>query len=264
MIKGDDLPKSALALLATLVEGRGNGGNARPASSRRCDADTELLVAHDLAHRGPGGLVITAAGRARLARAAAQVGSIDPFRAQHLSVARRLVPTPEGCADVVVDDAESPLAWLARRKGRNGAPLIEAVQLQAGERLRGDFTRAQLTPRVTSSWDASLAHGRRGGGGGHASFADTVVASRERVSRALDAVGPEFSGLLLDVCCFLKGLEDVERERRWPARSAKVVVQLGLDRLARHYGLAREARGPSRSAIRTWLDPDSAFVVESG
>jgi hypothetical protein len=81
------------------------------------------------------------------------------------------------------------------------------------------------------------------------------------VRQALDTVGPEFSGLLLDVCCFLKGLEDVERERLWPPRSAKVVLQLGLDRLARHYGFGTEIRGQAHAAIRTWLAPDAAFVV---
>ena len=187
---------------------------------------------------------------------------IDPFRAQHLSLARRLVATSDGHAEVTVNEAESPLARLARRKGRNAQPLIQGVQLQAGERLRGDFTRANMTPRVTSSWDASRAHGRRGQGGA-GTFTDVMIAAREQLRRALDAVGPEFAGLLLDVCCFLKGLEDIERERRWPPRSGKVVLQLGLDRLARHYGFAEGARGRSSAPIRTWLDDGSEFVVES-
>ena len=75
-------------------------------------------------------------------------------------------------------------------------------------------------------------------------------------------MGPEFAGVLLDVCCFLKGLEDIEHERRWPPRSAKILLQLGLDRLARHYGFEGEARGRARAPIRTWLDADRPFVVE--
>ncbi len=71
--------------------------------------------------------------------------------------------------------------------------------------------------------------------------------------------GPEFSGLLLDVCCFLKGLSDVERDRGWPARSGKVVLQLALDRLVRHYGLGAHVRGPARAEIRTWVAPDTAL-----
>jgi hypothetical protein len=186
---------------------------------------------------------------------------VDPFRAQHLSVAQARIVTPEGPADVFIDEADSPLGWLARRKRRDGKPLIEGVQFVAGERLRADFTRASMMPRVTASWDSSLAQGRRGQAGG-GTFTDVVTAARSRVRSALDAAGPEFAGLLLDVCCFLKGLEDVERERRWPPRSAKVVVQLALDRLARHYGLSGAAHGRARAAITTWLDADSAFVVE--
>jgi hypothetical protein len=192
------------------------------------------------------------------AHQSAQDHTINPFRAQHLSLARRTIATPGGAADVAFDEAESPLGWLARRKGRDGQPLIQAVQFQAGERLRTDFTRAQLTPSITSSWDPSRAGGRRGQGGG--TFTDAVVAAREQVRRALDAVGPEFAGLLLDVCCFLKGLEDIERERRWPPRTGKIVLQLALDRLARHYGLAAETRGRAHTPIRTWLDADSKFV----
>jgi len=91
-----------------------------------------------------------------------------------------------------------------------------------------------------------------------------MIAARQRVHRALDAAGPEFGGLLLDVCCFLKGLEDVERERAWPPRSAKVVLQLAFDRLARHYVYAAQVRGPAQAAIRTWLAEGESFRVEGG
>jgi hypothetical protein len=140
--------------------------------------------------------------------------------------------------------------------------LIEPHQLQAGERLRADFTCASLMPRMTSDLTNPVAADRRGGETRSAHFTDTMIAARRRVHRALDAAGPEFAGLLVDVCCFLKGLEDVERDRTWPARSAKVVLQLGLERLARHYGFAGEARGRARVPIRTWLADDAAFGVE--
>ena len=178
---------------------------------------------------------------------------VDRFRAQHLSLASGTVQTEHGRQSVLVDEQESPLAWLARRRGRDGKALIAPHQLQAGERLRADFTLAQLMPRTTSNWESPMASGRRNGGGaGHAT--ETMVAARQRVHRALDAVGPEFSGLLLDICCFLKGLEDIERERLWPARSAKVVLQLALDRLARHYGYSPQAQGRARGEVRTWVE----------
>jgi hypothetical protein len=183
------------------------------------------------------------------------------FRARHLHVAERQVDTEFGRASVTVDDGESPLAWLARRRGRDGRALIAPHQLQAGEQLRTDFTLAHLMPRTTASWSDPISSGRRGGERA-ASATDTMVAARQRVHGALDSVGPEFAGLLLDICCFLKGLTDIEHERAWPARSGKVVLQLALDRLARHYGYATQARGPRRAHVRTWLAEDAAFSVD--
>lgn len=185
---------------------------------------------------------------------------VDKFRAQHLVLSEREIMTEAGTASVIVNDSESPLAWLARRKGRDGRAMISPDQFIAGEKLRADFTRGNLTPRVTSNWSAPSGGGSRGSGGSAGEMTDLIVASRQRVRLALQACGPEFSGLLMDVCCFLRGLEDVEHERGWPPRSAKVVLQLALDRLARHYGLVSETRAEANAHVRTWLASDAVFT----
>lgn len=182
-------------------------------------------------------------------------------RARHLRLATRGVMTEAGVRAVTVNDGESPLAWLARRKGRDGQPLISPTQFCAGERLRADFTRASLSPRVTSAWQAPISRGS-GAAGGAGEATDAMVAARQRVQMALKACGPEFSGLLMDVCCFLRRLEDVEVAHGWPARSAKVVLQLALHRLARHYGLRGEISGAAHARLRAWTVPDDGETPE--
>jgi Domain of unknown function (DUF6456) len=135
---------------------------------------------------------------------------IGDFRKHHLTLGEKQIATELERSTVMVDEGESPLVWLARRRGRDGQALIAPHQLLAGEKLRADFTRANMMPRTTSNWESPMSTQRHGAGS--AGFiTETVIAARQTVHQALNAVGPEFSGLLLDVCCFLKRLEDVER-----------------------------------------------------
>lgn len=194
-------------------------------------------------------LRLTQAGGAFLRRQAAPADA-DPFRAQHAAYAARALE--KGARPTLVNDAESPLAWLARRKDRDGRPFLEPTQLEAGERFRRDIEQAQILQRVTANWDASISSSRRGADAGVA-VTDIAMDARGRLTRAFDAVGPEMAGLLTDVCGYLKGLELVESERGWPARSGKVVLKIALDRLARHYGLAPQACGRARAlALLHW------------
>ncbi|WP_350333360.1 DUF6456 domain-containing protein [Coralliovum pocilloporae] len=147
---------------------------------------------------------------------------------------------------------ESPLGWLYSRKAADGRPMILSHQFEAGERLRRDFERGAMAKSITMDWTA-VSCGRIRGGRGGEDLSDMAHRARERVRRALEAAGPDFAGLLLDVCCFLKGLAEVERERRWPPRSAKLVLKLALNSLARHYGLSEEGLGPDRAKLSTWL-----------
>jgi len=245
--------RSAIRLLEAL-----SAGPQRISAARKADA--EMLVRHDLAvSPSRGRIAMTEAGRAFLARRSFArtdngLSSVDAFRAQHLFIVDVGGAAKSGIGPKF-DEGESPLVWLARRKGVDGRPLIEPHQLQAGERLRAEFTLAHMMPRTTSNWHSPIAGRRRDGGAGD-HMSDRVVAARQRLGHALDAVGPELSGLLLDVCCFLKKLDEVERERRWPARSAKVVLQLALERLAGHFGYRPHATGKTNAAIQTWAADD--------
>jgi hypothetical protein len=175
--------------------------------------------------------VIGAAGRDFLARES------GGFAAQHRQMQDQVL---EGTA-VKVNVGESP---LARLKGRG---LVDGVQFAAGEKLRRDFTLAQLTPRMGVNWEAPVVSGSRGAGAD--SISDIAMAARQRLNRALAAVGPGLADLLFDVCCHLMVLEIAEDSRGWAKRSGRVVLKIALDRLADHYGMTVVRR---HGKLRAW------------
>ncbi|WP_036293090.1 DUF6456 domain-containing protein [Methylosinus sp. PW1] len=216
------------------------------ARARLAESIADIAVARGLARWDGAGearrLHLTDEGRAHLRRLAAPAEA-NPFFAQHSALAPRVVE--KGARPTLVNEGESPLAWLARRKDRDGRPFLAPEQIEAGERFRRDVTQAAILQRVTADWEAAIGSARGGGAG--ADIANVAIDARRRLSLAFDAVGPELGGLLTDVCGYLKGLELVESERGWPQRSAKVVLKIALERLALHYGLAAEAQGPERA-----------------
>lgn len=156
----------------------------------------------------------------------------------HQELHTRLIKDEAGRTHyVVVNIAESPLGALASRG------MISAVEFEAGEKLRRDYTYGQLTPRMGMDYGAQV--------GGHqfnGTLADTVIAARQRFGRAMTVAGPGLSDVLFDVCCYLTGLEDCEKQRHWPRGAARIVLKLALARLAAHYGFG----APERGSMRHW------------
>lgn len=186
---------------------------------------------------------------ARLRALAEQGEGADVFSAQHRDLERMSVERQGVRETVTVNRSETPLAPLLRLKEKDGKPFLPPEAVSAGERLAHDFERAGLQPRVTASWEPRLQSRGRGQTGGMADLAASAIEARRRLNRAIDALGPELSGIALDVCCFCKGLETVERERQWPARSAKLMLRTALLALARHY---HPPATRSRRGIRHW------------
>ena len=193
--------------------------------------------------------MLTELGHSRIARDAA---SSDPFRAQHQIDGTRMIDgrgneSKTALTPMKVNLAETPLGWLRKRKGAGGRALISQAQFEAGEKLRADFTRAQMTQRVTADWSLQL-DGNRRNGSADLTLGERALAARQRFYAALDAVGPGLAEPLVDVCCYLNGLEDAERRMGWPQRSGKVVLAIGLERLADHYGFNGASAGKRRKA----------------
>lgn len=177
----------------------------------------------------------------------------DGFADQHRLVEERGVEMPGGgWRRARVNAGEDPLGWLARRKGPDGERFLSEEMVAAGERLRSDFTRAQLLTSTTTDWSrlSRDGGGRRSGAGagaGACELTEVALAARQRFERALTVLGGEAAGLVVDVCCFLIGLEHAESARGWPKRSAKIALRLCLGQLATHYGL-RRCQEPGRSS----------------
>ena len=159
-----------------------------------------------------------------------------PFQAQHAVWGAAKVSAEDGTRKKIrVNTNECPLAGLARRKGNDGKPFLSMDLVQAGERLREDFERAQMGPRVGQNWDRFLTGGDRGGFLSDAGLAEGPREARQRVSDALDDLGPGLADVVMRVCCFLEGLESAEKRLGWSARSGKIVLKIGLQRLLAHY-----------------------------
>jgi len=133
----------------------------------------ECRIVQDWQSRG--WIAATPSGMLKLTAAGRQAAGVDrpdhpdavsPHRRQHGLIIEETRTFDADTQKVTVDATESPLGWLVRRRDRHGRPLIDEAQYAAGERLRADFTIGGLSPRVTASWEQTIASGSSGRSGG--------------------------------------------------------------------------------------------------
>jgi len=130
---------------------------------------------------------------------------------------------------VTVNLTESPLGWLFARG------LVSRRQYDAGERLRDDWERAQLPPRVTMAWDAAPVARGRGGSANAPDLNGAQIDAKRRFGDAIESAGPGLADILWRVVCAGEGMRDAETALGWPARAGKLVLMLALDRVADYY-----------------------------
>ncbi|HZY67229.1 MAG TPA: DUF6456 domain-containing protein [Devosia sp.] len=148
-----------------------------------------------------------------------------------------------------INPGESPLGRLV--VGEHA--FLEPHHVEAGERVRLLVERAQLQPRVTMSYSGVTAGGRRSRNGAE-DISDMAAEARRTLDAIHRALPADCVGVVVDVCGWLKGLQEIERDRGWPRRSAKLVLRIGLEQLAQHFGLGPYAVGRTRVPQRGWME----------
>lgn len=141
----------------------------------------------------------------------------------------RATPARRMARSVTVNAAESPLGWLFARGH------LTQRQYDAGERLRLDWERGQLAPRVTMAWDSAPIARGRGGAAPQPDLSGAQLDARARFHAAIAGAGPGLSDILWRIVCAGEGMRDAETALGWPARAGKLVLTLALDRIADHY-----------------------------
>jgi len=133
---------------------------------------------------------------------------------------------------VTVNLTESPLGWLFSRG------FVTRRQFDAGERLRADWERAQLSPRVTMAWDRAPISRARGGQRVLAEPTGAQIDAKRRFEAAVSSAGPGLADILWRVVCAGEGMREAETALGWPARAGKLVLTFALDRVAEYYRIA--------------------------
>ena len=131
-----------------------------------------------------------------------------------------------GGRSVTINVAESPLTWLHARGH------ISDKEFDAGERLRTDWERAQLSPSITMRWDPVRVCGGRDA---DLDPTERQIAAKARFDGAIARAGSGLADILWRVICAGDAIADAEKALGWPTRSGKVVLKIALDRVADFY-----------------------------
>lgn len=163
---------------------------------------------------------VSAAGRAALGQLMAANENRARSRNEGFAEAQTPFARPGGKAAVARPQpiqAESPLIALSRRRDRDGNRFLDEAMVRAGERLREDYELSQMN--------------------------DTGNPAKDRLTDALEELGPGLADVALRCCCHLEGLESTEQRMGWSARSGKIVLRIALQRLGRFYELRAKQGG---------------------
>ena len=147
---------------------------------------------------------------------------------------------------------EAPESVVRLATVAKGECYLAPHHVEVARRLARLIARACLIQRTTMSYEPTRI-GARGGRPVQGELADSAIEARRQLGKMVRQVPRDCWSVLIDTCGFDKGLQQIEQERGWPRRSAKLVLRIGLEQLAALMGLSETAEGHPDRGIESWL-----------
>ncbi|MBJ7577758.1 hypothetical protein JHC09_07635 [Devosia sp. MC532] len=151
-----------------------------------------------------------------------------------------------------------PILRLAKDSGAQVFLLDH--HLEAARRLTALFWRARLNQRVTMSYDPTRI-GNKAGGAPQGDMALSAAEARAQLNRLAQTLPKDCWAVLSDVCFYQLGLQDIETQRQWPRRGAKLVLRIALEHLAQRWGINARAVGEGQG-VTGWLPDRPAMFAD--
>lgn len=178
------------------------------------------------------------------------------FSEQHLGRQTKAVYTPDTAVrHVRISKTGGSLRRLARKKYRDGRPVLSAAMIEAGERFARDYARAHGGDITTQNYATPMVDGGSAPGDRASGQIAARLDANKRLFAAQEVLGSGLDRVVIAVCCNDHDLAQLERDEKWAARSGLVVLQLGLSRLVEFYGTtvgtsARQERARTKPSAR--------------
>lgn len=148
--------------------------------------------------------------------------------------------------------AKGPLGTLS--VGKKGAPpFMQRHHVEAAKKIEKLVELAQMRQRTTMSYDPTRVGATSGSDFAGPELGERAIDARNTLNVCLGKLPADCAGVVLDVCGLQKGLQLVEQERKWPRRSAKMILRVGLDQVAAHFGLTATVSGSQSNKPQQWM-----------
>jgi len=176
------------------------------------------------------------------------------FSDQH----QQIIKTKAGLA---LNMLEGPVLALSKAK-KGQSSFLAHHHILAATKVQALVLRSQMMPRTTMSYDPTRVGGKNCGSAIVSDLSVSAIDARKALSDMLGFLPKDCAGVVMDVCGFQKGLQLIETERRWPRRSAKLILRIGLEQLSKKMGYETVATGEnSKRKISSWMQ--SGFEIEN-